>query len=985
MPGKIPHTPQRRLLSLRWKSFFVLCVLLGLVHVFLGYIGYRNLIQQSEQTARRDIAGSMDILEILIQESAQDQERLGTQIAADIGVDELRRMHGNALPSTDLFADLVEVEYFDWDARELASWTLGGAQESASHAAAEAGAVRRVVATHQPQHFLGCEAQCMLSVYVPAFDRAHREIVVGSSVPVAATLQEFERVTRSDVALLLSGLPGSAEGSLWGRRIMGVTNAAVMGPLLETLRGQVPPDRAAELLRINLGHREMLVAIRPLSANTAAGRLEGLFISDQTEATASIGRDVGRFEAVAAFGLAVSGAAVFLLLTPPLRRLRRVTTALPMLAEQRFAEARALMTTAAAPGAARDEIDSLNETATMLAVRLERLMGAEAASEAKSRFLATMSHEIRTPMNGILGLLELHQRTALSAEQQDQVRVIRESATTLLAVLDDVLDFSKLEVGQIEIERLPLSLREIVEGVLHTFAAAASQKHVRLVVFVDPAIPATVTGDPVRLRQILFNLCNNAIKFTARGQVVVRVEPVRAGSQRIRFSVSDTGIGIPEDIQKKLFQPFQQAEASTTRRFGGSGLGLSISKALVDLMGGDIGLLSRPGVGSEFWFRVELPAAAGGEALAWPATLLRDVKIGLNVQDAEERQFLQRYLESAGAVCATGKDAGRYVIEDAAASAGLRLRDTGNPAMEVLWVDRPIGALALIQAVAKLSGRAPRSAPAPAAAPALAAVAPMDLDSAEHSGRLILVAEDHPTNRRVIGAQLLTLGFLGDLAGDGREALTKAGQRSYSLVLTDLHMPEMDGLQLSRELRARQVKASHGGRLPIIALTANTLSGETEQCMAAGMDDFLVKPVTLDALGRHLERWIPQALAPRPPSAPAIAPGPAPIDLEVLRAVLGSDEHGVNELLGDFVRINAPLVQQLEAAGSAGALDKVEMLAHKILGSAHFAGAKPLAEALASLEKLAHRGQHDEIAAQVKRASAAFADVGIWIAGRSPG
>jgi signal transduction histidine kinase/CheY-like chemotaxis protein/HPt (histidine-containing phosphotransfer) domain-containing protein len=617
----------------------------------------------------------------------------------------------------------------------------------------------------------------------------------------------------------------------------------------------------------------------------------------------------------------------------------------------------------------------------------------------KSEFVGTISHELRTPMNGILGLLELHQRTALTPEQREQVRVIRDSATTLLAVLDDTLDFSRLEAGQIEIEHEPLGLRDLAEGALRALAPVAAEKGVRLLMFVDPALPATVRGDAVRLRQVLFNLCNNALKFTAKGHVVLRVEAAGAArsGQIVRFQVEDTGIGIAPDVQERLFKPFQQAEASLTRRFGGSGLGLAICKALIDRMGGEIGFTSTVGAGSTFWFDVALPPDSGPPA--WPVELLQGMQVSLLLEDPLERAFLQRYLESAGVLFDKDREAAgaHYIVEDDARGAELRVVDARDPGSPARTLDRPVCALTLLRAIAAMAGRGallPESTPPAARAqPA----PPADPAEAERSGRLILVVEDHSTNRRVIGAQLNALGYAADLASDGREALAMAGQRAYALVLSDLHMPEMDGLQLTRELRTRGLRGrGTGGHLPILALTANTLRSTVDRCHAAGMDDVLVKPVSLNQLAERLARWLPEAAAPAPAPAPApvAAPaaavepaagtGTAPIDTAVLREILGGDDSAANGLLKDFVRINTPLMQQLDAACRDRALPKVQSLAHKVLGSAHFAGARPLAELLTSLENAARDGEPDGIGDLGERAHRAFAEVRDWVAARAP-
>jgi CheY-like chemotaxis protein/HPt (histidine-containing phosphotransfer) domain-containing protein len=452
-----------------------------------------------------------------------------------------------------------------------------------------------------------------------------------------------------------------------------------------------------------------------------------------------------------------------------------------------------------------------------------------------------------------------------------------------------------------------------------------------------------------------------------------------------------TGIGIPPDLEQQLFKPFQQAEASTTRRFGGTGLGLAICKALVERMGGEIGCSSRPGHGSEFRVDVALPVAPGDGEPPWPADLLRGLDVALLVEDPLERRFLQRYLESAGAA---GGDAGgraaQFLVEDDPTGTALQVVDARDAALPARALDRPVCALMLLRPLAELAGRAsrlPATAPPPLRVQAPPRVDPAE---AERSGRLILVVEDHATNRRVIGAQLNALGYAADLAADGREALAKAGQRPYALVLSDLHMPEMDGLQLARELRARGLTGGgRAGRLPIVALTANTLRSTVDQCHNAGMDDVLVKPVSLSQLAERLAHWLPEvkkhaAAAPAVAAEIAPAPMPAPIDTAVLREILGGDAAAAHGLLQDFVRINTPLMQQLGAACRAGTLPDVQSLAHKVLGSAHFAGARQLAEVLGSLEDAARDGRRDGIADLGQRATQAFHEVRDWVAARSP-
>ena len=435
---------------------------------------------------------------------------------------------------------------------------------------------------------------------------------------------------------------------------------------------------------------------------------------------------------------------------------------------------------------------------------------AEAANQAKSLFLATMSHEIRTPMNGIQGMLELLEHTSLTGDQRELVSVVRESAGALLTIINDILDFSKIEAGRLDLERVPVALANVVEGVADTLAPSARAKGLSLVTYIDPDLPAEVVGDPVRIRQVLFNVAGNAVKFTQSGSVTVRVELAHFDSDRvtIRVAVTDTGIGISRESQTRLFRPFTQAEASTTRRFGGTGLGLSICRRLAELMGGDIGVNSEVNVGSTFWFTfaADLVPAAIEPAVPQRAPL-QGVTVLLLAADAQERGFLARYLNADGAQVVEAADAdaalrtllptaacdvlvstlgtdtaaldrdprgrvrGRVLIGGEVLSAGEAAELGGSGAGTVV-LGRPVRRSGLVRAVLAAAGRMtageggrtdPQFEPPPAA-PAAGRRRLPTVEEARAQGRLILVAEDHPTNRQVIQRQLTLLGHVMETA-----------------------------------------------------------------------------------------------------------------------------------------------------------------------------------------------------------------------------
>ncbi len=520
---------------------------------------------------------------------------------------------------------------------------------------------------------------------------------------------------------------------------------------------------------------------------------------------------------------------------------------------------------------------------------------AEAANKAKSEFLATVSHEVRTPLNGVLGTTEVLLNTELSERQRRFGQIIHGSAKTLLSIINNILDFSKIEAGKIELEMVAFDARNIVEEVQDLFNEMAEKKGLRFGSHVAPHLPRRLTGDAERLRQILTNLVGNAVKFTERGEVMIHIRPDEIGtdSVRLRVEVRDTGIGVPPESQRRIFESFAQADQSTTRRYGGTGLGLAIAKQLTTMMGGEIGVDSKAGEGSTFWFTVRLGIPS--EEVEDPKRrLLNGIRALVVDGTGSSREAFSAQLASLG-ISSRGIDG-----EDEALSL-LQLAGRAGRRFDVAFIDpgelrdaswlikkiRNDAAIAntriilLESRVANADGGAEdafanverllkpvrqsalydclsttihaRSAPAETPVPA----AP----EAEPFTARILIAEDNPVNREVAGEALRQLGCQVDLANDGQQAIAGWETTRYDMILMDCHMPNMDGIEAARIIRMREATDGRA-RTPILALTANARGEDYERCIASGMDDYLTKPLTLDELRAALDRWVGHRAAP---------------------------------------------------------------------------------------------------------------------------
>ncbi|WP_162207398.1 ATP-binding protein [Dyella japonica] len=565
---------------------------------------------------------------------------------------------------------------------------------------------------------------------------------------------------------------------------------------------------------------------------------------------------------------------------------------------------------------------------------------AEAAVAAKGAFLAMMSHEIRTPMAGVLGLVELLSKTKLTTEQSHMVDMAQDSAVALLRILDDILDFSRIEAEKLELEPVAFDLRLLTDSAIGTFAALAQKKHVRLYLVLDWRLASEYRGDANRLRQIINNLISNALKFTASGHVKLRVslvDEVKDG-QRLRFTVADTGIGISPDQLNRLFQPFTQAETSTTRRFGGTGLGLTICRQLARKMGGDVRLDSRVGQGTRA--TIELPLEVLQEASVIPGMAgkralicTRDGMLELELANALSAMGLSVIEADTEEVAEFVKDdADIYIADTRLITQGVTIQ--GIPVIHLLPDTDPRGFYREDEKVMLCGSPLLWRSTVEACRVALGLRSSNDsegmvMQSEARSAR-ILVAEDHPINRAVIERQLNLLGYTCTMAEDGQRAWEALVTSHYDLLLTDCHMPVLDGYALSRRIRSKE--AMTNTHIPIIALSASALPEQVELCRQAGMDDFLAKPVQLEELRRKIE-MITRGLATTVPVEGEVHGN----QLSYLMNVFGSKEQ-VQTLLEGMLKVGRSDVAKLDEAMASGDIEMQRDLLHRLDGSLRLVG-----------------------------------------------
>ncbi|MBP7584780.1 MAG: PAS domain S-box protein [Spirochaetes bacterium] len=647
-------------------------------------------------------------------------------------------------------------------------------------------------------------------------------------------------------------------------------------------------------------------------------------------------------------------------------------------------------------------------------VRAEREMRearetAESASRSKSDFLANMSHEIRTPLNSITGFIELLRKSSLAPEQEEYLDIISRSAESLVGIINDILDFSKIESGKIEIEDIPFNPFQEFEPTIEIFTERAQKKNIALYSFIDPVLPSSISGDPLRIKQVLVNLLSNAIKFTPEeGRIFVEIarNPGDDSDCGIRFSVRDTGIGIPERKRKLIFEAFSQADSSVTRRYGGTGLGLSISSNLISLMGSSLELESAPGRGSTFHFTLRLKRCEPGKARGLPADF-RAIIHSPHGADAQIRDLLERYLTSFGTVPLHADSPGGSEIAPGREIVFLiRPADAGDE-FDALAERIRAGGRRLVVVTGEITTPASELAPSRAGRVIHAPLNPsrifnaiveeLDMPGAARRGSenhhapggarfnaTALVAEDNPLNQKLITLLLKNFGITADVVSNGLDAFYRSGERRYDIIFMDVNMPVADGIEATQMILSRENETGNA-HIPIVALTAMAVKGDRDRLMEAGMDDYISKPINTAVLESVLCRWLPRSQGGTtdgigPPGSPVPAAPPEDFpDVEKTAGDLGIPPEVFLKIIVEFLRSSDEYTDGLAAALESNDMHALYQAAHKLKGAAANLRLERVAGLAERIEESAKKGASEDYASLVAMTGSRLEALKSWI------